>query len=234
MALSTALGAGKSEPPMNWDWVKGNQAAEHDWKWARLHGGAPRPVRPYRLPPEPKPPSVKPDELLSKLKAEITRYTDEKCQAVIGIPQPGGLVLTATDGHRALCEPGEASKPSKTTIIPQAGAQVVLPPSCALALRRVACLAPERSHAVLWTWEGNRLTLSAKSADYGEASEWLDVNDAGDGQTRVCCLDERYILPIFGRKPVVMTWAAHQPEASSLVFHPEGADWRYVVMPMRF
>jgi DNA polymerase III sliding clamp (beta) subunit (PCNA family) len=104
----------------------------------------------------------------------------------------------------------------------------------ALALKRVGCLSPERSHAVTWTWEGPTLTLSASSPDYGEASEWFPVNDPGDGITRICCLNWQYILPIFGRVPVVMTWSSRQSEVDPLVFHPEGASWRYVVMPMRF
>ena len=216
--------------------------------WAALHGAVsklPRspaevkPIRGYRLPSDPKAPTYKPDEILARVKADVERYLlkdnpqEERGRNVLGIPQPGGLVLTATDGPRAILEPGESSREVLRVLCPPAGAQLIASSDLALALKRVGCLSPERPHNVLWTWEGPRLTLSASSPE-GVASEWFPVNDPGDGVTRRCGLNWQYILPIFGRVPVVMTWSSRQPEIDPLVFHPEGASWRYVVMPMRF
>ena len=199
---------------------------------AMPRAGKVTPVKPYAQLHDPKPPAFKPEEILQRIKVDI--FKGRQFPDQIGRPQRDGLVLTATDGYRAVLEAETPSKPSGVQLCPLAGAEAVLAPSCALALKRVGCLSPERSHHVLWTWEGPKLTLSASSPDYGEASEWFPVNDPGDGITRVSCLNWQYILPIFGRVPVVMTWSSRQSKIDPLVFHPEGASWRYVVMPMRF
>jgi DNA polymerase III subunit beta len=103
------------------------------------------------------------------------------------------------------------------------------------ALRRVALLADERSHAVRLQLDKGRLDLYSTSGEYGEAQESIDA--AYDGEAMEIGFNYQYLLDFLG----VLTDGGKirlelQDEQSAGQLRPAGEEstrYRYVVMPMR-
>ena len=103
------------------------------------------------------------------------------------------------------------------------------------ALRRVALLADERSHAIRLQLDKGRLELFSTSSEYGEAHEAIDANYAGEpleiGFNYQYLLDFLGALGEGGKIRLEL-----QDEQSAGQLRPvgdEGSRYRYVVMPMR-
>jgi DNA polymerase III subunit beta len=103
------------------------------------------------------------------------------------------------------------------------------------ALRRVALLADERSHAVRLQLDKGRLDLYTTSGEYGEAQESIDA--AYDGEAMEIGFNYQYLLDFLG----VLGDGGKirlelQDEQSAGQLRPAGEEssrYRYVVMPMR-
>ncbi|HUI42463.1 MAG TPA: DNA polymerase III subunit beta [Terriglobia bacterium] len=103
------------------------------------------------------------------------------------------------------------------------------------AIRRVALLADERSHAIRLQLDKGRLELFSTSGEYGEAHETLDVDY--DGEAMEIGFNHQYLLDFLG----VLGEGGKvrlelQDEQSAGQLRPLGDDpyrYRYVVMPMR-
>jgi DNA polymerase III subunit beta len=102
------------------------------------------------------------------------------------------------------------------------------------ALRRVAVLADERSHAVRVQLEKDRLEIVASGGEHGEASEVLD---ARNGEALKIGFNCEYLLDFFGVVGKAgMVLLELKDDLSAAEFRPTGEDdcqYRYVVMPMR-
>ncbi len=103
------------------------------------------------------------------------------------------------------------------------------------ALRRVALLSDERSHAIRLQIDKGRLELFSTSGEYGEANEAIDAEYVGEameiGFNFQYVLDFLNVLPEGGRVRLEL-----QDEQSAGQLRPVGEDtyrYRYVVMPMR-
>jgi len=103
------------------------------------------------------------------------------------------------------------------------------------ALRRVALLSDERSHAIRLQIDKGRLELFSTSGEYGEANEAIDAEYAGEameiGFNFQYVLDFLNVLPEGGKVRLEL-----QDEQSAGQLRPVGEEayrYRYVVMPMR-
>jgi DNA polymerase-3 subunit beta len=107
--------------------------------------------------------------------------------------------------------------------------------SMAAAIRRVALLADERSHAIRVEVDKDRLEVSSSSGDYGEARETVDAQFQGDplqiGFNYQYLLD---FLNVLGDEGKVRLELKDEQSAGQLrPVNQELYRYRYVVMPMR-
>lgn len=102
------------------------------------------------------------------------------------------------------------------------------------ALRRVAVLADERSRAVRFQLDKDRLEITSSGGDHGEASEVLDTQN---GEALNIGFDFRYLLDFFdavGKAGAVRLELKDGQSAAELrPAEEDGYRYRYVVMPMR-
>jgi DNA polymerase-3 subunit beta len=102
------------------------------------------------------------------------------------------------------------------------------------ALRRVALLADERSHAVRLQLEKDRLEIASSGGEHGEASEVLD---ARNGETLKIGFNYQYLLDFLAAvgKAVAVRLELKDDQSAAELRPPDedGYQYRYVVMPMR-
>jgi DNA polymerase-3 subunit beta len=102
------------------------------------------------------------------------------------------------------------------------------------AIRRAALMADERSHGVKIELASGKLSLTAQSADVGEAKDVIPLDYTGDnlsiGFNAQYMLD---FLAVVGTDEVLFEF---KDEQSPALLRPSGdgqSDYKYVVMPMR-
>ena len=104
------------------------------------------------------------------------------------------------------------------------------------ALKRVALLSPERSHAVKFAIEEGKVEVSSSSPEFGEAKETILV-DEYKGNPLQIGFNGQYVLQfldVVGTDKVALEL---KDEVSQAVMRPVGQDgfeYTYVLMPMRF
>ncbi|MEE9607804.1 MAG: DNA polymerase III subunit beta, partial [Myxococcota bacterium] len=100
------------------------------------------------------------------------------------------------------------------------------------ALRRVALLSAERSHAVKLELGPNQLVLSSNNPDLGEAREELDVDYAGE--EIVIAFNARYLMESLAAMHAKEVRLGFQDGLSPAQLTPTNdPDTLSVVMPMR-
>jgi DNA polymerase III subunit beta len=103
-----------------------------------------------------------------------------------------------------------------------------------LAIRRVALMADERSHAIRFHLEPNQLVISSQNAEEGEANETIQTDYAGE-ETDIG-FNAQYLqefLNVIGDAKVAFEFKDGNSQAQ---LHPSengDYDYKYVVMPMR-
>lgn len=100
------------------------------------------------------------------------------------------------------------------------------------ALRRVAVLSRDKTHAVRVTFAPGRITLFSSNPDFGEATEELQARY--EGQTLVTGFNARYLLDVLavvdGDGVTLQMEAALSP---CLIRDPESPGFASVVMPVK-
>jgi DNA polymerase-3 subunit beta len=102
------------------------------------------------------------------------------------------------------------------------------------AVRRVAILSNERSRAVKFVIEKNKVEATSSSPEFGEAREPLVVDYAGPALT--ICFNAQYVLDFLNVVETDVVALELKDEVSQAVMKPVGAeryDYTYVIMPMR-
>src|ERR1043166_5337911 len=102
------------------------------------------------------------------------------------------------------------------------------------AVRRVALLSNERSRAVKYQVEKNKVDVMSSSPDVGEAHETLPVDYTG-GAMQIC-FNAQYVLDFLSAVSSDVVSLDLKDEVSQAVMKPvgaEGYDYTYVIMPMR-
>jgi len=102
------------------------------------------------------------------------------------------------------------------------------------AIRRVALMADDRSHAIRMHLAKEQLLISSQNAEEGEARETIATNFAGD-ETEIG-FNAQYLqdfLNVVGSEQVNFEFKDGNSQAQLRPVTEESYDYRYVVMPMR-
>jgi DNA polymerase-3 subunit beta len=102
------------------------------------------------------------------------------------------------------------------------------------AIRRVALMADERSHAIKFHLEPNQLIISAQKAEEGEASETVQTDYSGE-ETDIG-FNAQYLqdfLNVIGDGAVAFEFKDGNSQAQLRPADGGEYDYKYVVMPMR-
>lgn len=102
------------------------------------------------------------------------------------------------------------------------------------AIRRAALMADERSHGVKIDLSNGKLSITAQSADVGEAKEVIPLEYSGDNLS--IGFNAQYLLDFLGVVGTDEVLFEFKDEQSPALLRPSGegqSDYRYVVMPMR-
>jgi DNA polymerase III subunit beta len=103
-----------------------------------------------------------------------------------------------------------------------------------LAIRRVALMADERSHAIRFHLEPNQLVISSQNAEEGEANETLQTTYAGV-ETDIG-FNAQYLqdfLNVIGDAKVAFEFKDGNSQAQLQPTENGDYEYKYVVMPMR-
>src|SRR5436190_4288530 len=102
------------------------------------------------------------------------------------------------------------------------------------AVRRVALMADDRSHAVRLHLSNEQLLISSQNAEEGEAREAITTNFAGD-ETEIG-FNAQYLqdfLNVVGSEKVAFEFKDGNSQAQLRPTTDENFDYKYVIMPMR-
>lgn len=102
------------------------------------------------------------------------------------------------------------------------------------AIRRVALMADERSHAIRFHLEPNQLVISSQNAEEGEAKEELQTEYAGE-ETDIG-FNAQYLqefLNVIGDTKIAFEFKDGNSQAQLQPAEKTDYDYKYVVMPMR-
>jgi DNA polymerase III subunit beta len=103
-----------------------------------------------------------------------------------------------------------------------------------LAIRRVALMADERSHAIRFHLEPNQLIISSQNAEEGEANETLQTDYAGE-ETDIG-FNAQYLqefLNVIGDAKIAFDFKDGNSQAQLKPSENGDYDYKYIVMPMR-
>jgi DNA polymerase-3 subunit beta len=102
------------------------------------------------------------------------------------------------------------------------------------AVKRVAILSNERSRAVKFQIEKNKVDVTSSSPEFGEARETLPVDYSG-GAMQIC-FNAQYVLDFLSAVSTDVVALELKDEVSQAMMTPigaEGYEYTYVIMPMR-
>jgi DNA polymerase-3 subunit beta len=166
--------------------------------------------------------------------AELKRLVDEEDADQIQLGFKGNSGLARKDSVTLVMRLIEGKFPNYEQVIPaDAEHQLTLPSEPLVrAVRRVALLSVERSHAVKLELAGGVLRLSSSNPDLGQAQEELDVDYSGDDLA--IGFNAKYLqesLTAFGAKEILLSL---RDASSPVIIRPtDDPDSLAVVMPMR-
>lgn len=157
-----------------------------------------------------------------------------------GRPAGGGYRMVITDFHRALVEPGEGTG-ERMPILDSFNTKAKLVASITnsefhLALKRARVMAPPENHLVKLLGTPGQLEIQSSHLEPREQTRGNDAGDFAETLEVVNGLEWRagfnlnYLEPMCGVWPLNV-WYIDTEHA--VVFEPAGAEWRYVVMPIR-
>ena len=152
------------------------------------------------------------------------------------------------DGRQLMSRNIDATFPTYERVIPTGNDKMVEIERDRLtnAIRRVALLSNERSHAMKFSItakapsdagegapEGPSAEVSAESPEHGRANEVIPIDYAGPDL--LICFNAQYVLDFLGVIETDAVTLALKDETSQAVMHPTGEEsaYTYVIMPMR-
>jgi DNA polymerase-3 subunit beta len=126
--------------------------------------------------------------------------------------------------------------PNYEMVMPKGNDKSVVFDSASLnqAIRRVALMADDRSHAIRFHLVPNQLQISSKNAEEGEARETVATDYAGD-DTEIG-FNAQYLqdfLNVIGEGQVAFEFKDGNSQAQLRPAIGGDYDYKYVVMPMR-
>lgn len=126
--------------------------------------------------------------------------------------------------------------PNYELVLPKENSNKVVVESAriASAIRRVALMADERSHAVKFDMSDGQINITSQSSEIGEAGESLPVEYSGPGIT--AGFNAQYLLDFFSvvqDGEVVFEFKDGNSQVQIKSKDDAELDFRYIVMPMR-
>jgi DNA polymerase III subunit beta len=103
-----------------------------------------------------------------------------------------------------------------------------------LAIKRVALMADERSHAIKFHLEPNQLVISAQNAEEGEANETIQTEYAGE-ETDIG-FNAQYLqdfMSVVSEGQIAFEFKDGNSQAQLRPVEAGDYDYKYIVMPMR-
>src|SRR5262244_562235 len=102
------------------------------------------------------------------------------------------------------------------------------------AIRRVALMADDRSHAIRFHLSREQLLISSQNAEEGEARETLETNFAGD-DTDIGFNAQylQYFLNVVSTEKISFEFKDGNSQAQLKPVSDDGREYKYIVMPMR-
>jgi DNA polymerase-3 subunit beta len=166
--------------------------------------------------------------------AELKRLVDEEDADQVELGFEGNSGLARKNSVTLVMRLIEGKFPNYQQVIPANVEHKVTLPSEPLirAVRRMALLSVERSHAVKLELTSGVLRLSSNNPDLGHAQEELDADYAGDDL--VIGFNAKYLqesLAAFGAKEIQL--CLHDASSPAIVRPTDDADSLAVVTPMR-
>ncbi|MXZ72276.1 MAG: DNA polymerase III subunit beta [Acidobacteria bacterium] len=152
------------------------------------------------------------------------------------------------DGRLLISRNIDATFPTYERVIPTSNDKTVEIDRDRLtsAIRRVALLSNERSHAMKFQItakaradaadgapDGPSAEVSAESPEHGRANEIIPIDY--DGPDLLICFNAQYVLDFLGVVETEAVTLELKDETSQAVMHPTGeeSNYTYVIMPMR-
>jgi len=102
------------------------------------------------------------------------------------------------------------------------------------AIRRVALMADDRSHAIRFHLSKEQLLISSQNAEEGEARETIETNFAGDDTD--IGFNAQYLqdfLNVVGTEKISFEFKDGNSQAQLKPVSDDGREYKYIVMPMR-
>jgi DNA polymerase-3 subunit beta len=166
--------------------------------------------------------------------AELKRLVDEEDADQVELGFEGNSGLVRKNAVTLVMRLIEGKFPDYQQVIPtNVEHRVILPTEPLIrAVRRMALLSAERSHAVKLELKSSLLRLSSSNPDLGQAEEELDVDYAGEDL--VIGFNAKYLqesLAAFGAKEIQLS--LHDATSPVVVQPTDDTDSLAVVMPMR-
>ena len=167
---------------------------------------------------------------------EIRALLDEKVETVL-FARDSNHIFFDIGGRVLISRVLEGEFPSYEKVLPaKYDKEIILErEEMLMAIKRVALLSSERSHAVNMDIKGSELTVSSSNPQIGEAKETLQIEYTGaEVEVRY---NSQYLLDFLGIVDSEKILFALKGETHQCIMQPVGekdTDYRYVLMPMRF
>ncbi len=168
------------------------------------------------------------DRTIFAITQEESRYTLSGAKFIL---DDTGAKMVTTDGHRLAYVERKG-----LSMMPKNNDKSIQFDGALLnsAIRRVALMADERSHAIRFHLEPNQLVISAQNAEEGEARETVQTDYIGE-ETDIG-FNAQYLqdfLNVIGDGPVAFEFKDGNSQAQLRPAEGGEYDYKYVVMPMR-
>lgn len=166
--------------------------------------------------------------------AELKRLLDEDDTGEFEIAFDGNSGIARKENVVLFIRLIEGEFPNYQQVIPRNVSQQVIINRDELiqAIRRVALLSAERSHAIRMDLNEGRLTLSSNNPDLGEAREDLDIDYAGAELS--IAFNARYLMESLGVIHAKEIYLGFQdPLSPARIVPTDDDDTLAIVMPMR-
>jgi hypothetical protein len=181
---------------------------------------------PFKL-QNPKPRVETPAKTLARLKKECV--TPIELKKYIGIGDGDEYVMTQTNGHWALLEPGQQKKETKEflSITGNHWLTALDDPELYCAVQRAKTMIDERKPFVDLFNDSKELTLHSSS----DAGDFTESVQSSLGLTWRLTLDLQYLTMPLGSWPMLI-WVEDGNSESPVIFEPVDGLWRFVLMPV--
>ena len=170
-----------------------------------------------------------------KTLAELAKLTSD-FEGEIGLGADDNHVYFQVGSRLLISRMLSGQFPNYEMVMPKNNDQTATFDTVALnqAIRRVALMADDRSHAIRLHLSKEQLLISSQNAEEGEARETLST-DFGGEETDIG-FNAQYLqdfLNVVGTDKVVFEFKDANSQAQLRPGADEKADYRYVIMPMR-